>query len=194
MVSKHDAMSSCGQCVALNEVVCPLRRRTRGPRWCTSARTRARASCPRASAPGTRATATAALCRRACVLRMLRVRVPGLLADSVRLSRQLHGVQHGSNGSRVWGCDFCSPLPCYEGERHAFMPKLCLRMPAAWIVSAPWLSAKLASDSALMARRCGARQVQPTAKNARNHSQCDSMLIGDTAGANTYPYIQARLF
>jgi len=35
-------------------------------------------------------------------------------------------------------------------------------------------------------------QIQPTAKNARNHSQCDSMLIGDTAGANTYPYIQAR--
>ena len=33
-------------------------------------------------------------------------------------------------------------------------------------------------------------QIQPTAKNARNHSQCDSMLIGDTAGANTYPYIQ----
>lgn len=33
-------------------------------------------------------------------------------------------------------------------------------------------------------------QVQPTAKNARNYSQCDSMLIGDQAGANTYPYIQ----
>ena len=33
-------------------------------------------------------------------------------------------------------------------------------------------------------------QVQPTAQNARNFSQCDSMLIGDTAGANTYPYIQ----
>jgi hypothetical protein len=25
---------------------------------------------------------------------------------------------------------------------------------------------------------------------ARNYSQCDSMLIGDQAGANTYPYIQ----
>ena len=33
-------------------------------------------------------------------------------------------------------------------------------------------------------------QVQPTAQGARNFSQCDSMLIGDNAGANTYPYIQ----
>lgn len=33
-------------------------------------------------------------------------------------------------------------------------------------------------------------QVQPAAEGARNFSQCDSMLIGDTAGANTYPYIQ----
>lgn len=28
---------------------------------------------------------------------------------------------------------------------------------------------------------------------ARNYSQCDSMLIGDQAGANTYPYIQVGL-
>lgn len=35
-------------------------------------------------------------------------------------------------------------------------------------------------------------QVQPTAAGARNYSQCDSMLIGDRAGANTYPYIQVR--
>lgn len=33
-------------------------------------------------------------------------------------------------------------------------------------------------------------QVQPGATGARNHSQCDSMLIGDEGGANTYPYIQ----
>lgn len=36
----------------------------------------------------------------------------------------------------------------------------------------------------------GQVQVQPTAVGSRNFSQCDSMLIGDTAGANTYPYIQ----
>jgi Fe-S cluster assembly scaffold protein SufB len=38
----------------------------------------------------------------------------------------------------------------------------------------------------------GLVQVQPTATGARNYSQCDSMLIGDQAGANTYPYIQVR--
>ncbi|KAL4423806.1 hypothetical protein ABPG75_012434 [Micractinium tetrahymenae] len=38
----------------------------------------------------------------------------------------------------------------------------------------------------------GLVQVQPTAVGARNYSQCDSMLIGDRAGANTYPYIQVR--
>ncbi|BBM97558.1 Fe-S cluster assembly protein SufB [Marchantia polymorpha subsp. ruderalis] len=38
----------------------------------------------------------------------------------------------------------------------------------------------------------GLVQVQPTAHNARNFSQCDSMLIGDEAGANTYPYIQVK--
>ena len=36
-------------------------------------------------------------------------------------------------------------------------------------------------------------QVQPTAQGARNFSQCDSMLIGDNAGANTYPYIQVGM-
>jgi hypothetical protein len=36
----------------------------------------------------------------------------------------------------------------------------------------------------------GLVQVQPGAERARNFSQCDSMLIGDNAGANTYPYIQ----
>jgi SUF system FeS cluster assembly, SufBD len=40
----------------------------------------------------------------------------------------------------------------------------------------------------------GLVQIQPSAHNARNFSQCDSMLIGDTAGANTYPYITVHLF
>ena len=38
----------------------------------------------------------------------------------------------------------------------------------------------------------GLVQVQPGAERARNFSQCDSMLIGDNAAANTYPYIQVR--
>ncbi|KAL5972668.1 UPF0051 protein abci8, chloroplastic [Asimina triloba] len=46
--------------------------------------------------------------------------------------------------------------------------------------------------SAGNSRNCyrGLVQVQPGAENARNFSQCDSMLIGDNAAANTYPYIQ----
>jgi len=31
-----------------------------------------------------------------------------------------------------------------------------------------------------------------SSRGSRNHSQCDSMLIGDQAHANTYPYIQVR--
>uniref|UniRef100_A0A7S0X8P3 Uncharacterized protein n=1 Tax=Mantoniella antarctica TaxID=81844 RepID=A0A7S0X8P3_9CHLO len=38
----------------------------------------------------------------------------------------------------------------------------------------------------------GLVQVAPSAVGARNYSQCDSMLIGDRAGANTYPYINVR--
>ena len=46
--------------------------------------------------------------------------------------------------------------------------------------------------SAGKSRNCyrGFVQVGLRAENAKNFSQCDSMLIGDTAGANTYPYIQ----
>ncbi|KAM3761564.1 hypothetical protein ACB098_01G277700 [Castanea mollissima] len=48
--------------------------------------------------------------------------------------------------------------------------------------------------SAGHSRNCyrGLVQVQSKAENARNSSQCDSMLIGDTAAANTYPYIQVK--
>jgi Fe-S cluster assembly scaffold protein SufB len=48
--------------------------------------------------------------------------------------------------------------------------------------------------SAGQSRNCyrGLVQVQPSAAGARNYSQCDSMLIGDRAGANTYPYITVR--
>mmetsp|Transcript_3692 Transcript_3692/g.8821 ORF Transcript_3692/g.8821 Transcript_3692/m.8821 type:complete len:472 (+) Transcript_3692:1468-2883(+) len=48
--------------------------------------------------------------------------------------------------------------------------------------------------SAGQSRNCyrGLVQVMPSATGARNYSQCDSMLIGDKAGANTYPYINVR--
>jgi Fe-S cluster assembly protein SufB len=38
----------------------------------------------------------------------------------------------------------------------------------------------------------GLVKMNPTANGARNYSQCDSMLIGDRAQANTFPYIQVQ--
>ncbi len=38
----------------------------------------------------------------------------------------------------------------------------------------------------------GLVQVLPRAVNARNFSQCDSLLMGDKCGAHTFPYIETR--
>src|SRR4029450_2512083 len=38
----------------------------------------------------------------------------------------------------------------------------------------------------------GLVKIGPRAANARNYSQCDSMLIGAKCGANTFPYIQVQ--
>ena len=38
----------------------------------------------------------------------------------------------------------------------------------------------------------GLVKVVPAAENARNYSQCDSLLIGDKCGAHTFPYIDAQ--
>ena len=38
----------------------------------------------------------------------------------------------------------------------------------------------------------GMVRVMKTAEGARNHTQCDSMLIGDKCGAHTVPYIEVR--
>jgi Fe-S cluster assembly protein SufB len=38
----------------------------------------------------------------------------------------------------------------------------------------------------------GLVKILPTAENARNYSQCDSMLMGDRCGAHTFPYIEVR--
>ena len=35
-------------------------------------------------------------------------------------------------------------------------------------------------------------QIRKGAKNARNFSQCDSLLMGDTCGAHTFPYIEIK--
>ncbi len=36
----------------------------------------------------------------------------------------------------------------------------------------------------------GLVRVSPTAKGARNYTQCDSLLLGDKCGAHTFPYIE----
>ena len=38
----------------------------------------------------------------------------------------------------------------------------------------------------------GLVRIQPKAQNARNYTQCDSLLIGDRCGAHTVPYIETR--
>jgi Fe-S cluster assembly protein SufB len=38
----------------------------------------------------------------------------------------------------------------------------------------------------------GLVRIMPTAKNARNYTRCDSLLLGDQCGAHTFPYIESR--
>jgi Fe-S cluster assembly protein SufB len=38
----------------------------------------------------------------------------------------------------------------------------------------------------------GLVRIMPTAAGARNHTQCDSLLLGDQCGAHTFPYIESR--
>jgi Fe-S cluster assembly protein SufB len=38
----------------------------------------------------------------------------------------------------------------------------------------------------------GLVRISPQAENARNYSQCDSLLIGDLCGAHTFPYIEVK--
>lgn len=38
----------------------------------------------------------------------------------------------------------------------------------------------------------GLVKIMPGAENARNYSQCDSMLMGDRCGAHTFPYIEVK--
>ena len=38
----------------------------------------------------------------------------------------------------------------------------------------------------------GRVRILPSARGARNYTQCDSLLIGDRCGAHTFPYVEAR--
>jgi Fe-S cluster assembly protein SufB len=53
------------------------------------------------------------------------------------------------------------------------------------------ISKGISADSSVNSYR-GQVKVMPSAQNARNYSQCDSMLVGDVSRANTYPYIEVK--
>lgn len=53
------------------------------------------------------------------------------------------------------------------------------------------ISKGISSDKAVNSYR-GLVQVLPRAKNARNYTQCDSMLVGSECSANTFPTIEAH--
>jgi len=38
----------------------------------------------------------------------------------------------------------------------------------------------------------GLVRIMPSARGARNYTQCDSLLIGDESGAHTFPYVEVR--
>ena len=48
--------------------------------------------------------------------------------------------------------------------------------------------------SARFAENCyrGLVRIAKTAENARNYTQCDSLLMGDKCGAHTFPYIEVK--
>ena len=53
------------------------------------------------------------------------------------------------------------------------------------------ISKGISADHSVNSYR-GLVKIRPSAKNARNYTQCDSMLVGDQARANTYPTIDVK--
>lgn len=53
------------------------------------------------------------------------------------------------------------------------------------------ISKGISTDKSSNAYR-GQVKILPSAENARNYSQCDSMLVGDQSSAHTYPYIEVK--
>lgn len=53
------------------------------------------------------------------------------------------------------------------------------------------VSKGISADESVNSYR-GQVKISPSAENARNYSQCDSMLVGDRCKANTYPYIEVK--
>ncbi len=53
------------------------------------------------------------------------------------------------------------------------------------------VSKGISADDSVNSYR-GQVKILPSAENARNYSQCDSMLVGDRCKANTFPYIEVK--
>lgn len=53
------------------------------------------------------------------------------------------------------------------------------------------ISKGISCDNSVSSYR-GLVKVMPGAENARNYTQCDSMLVGDKCQANTFPYIEVK--
>lgn len=53
------------------------------------------------------------------------------------------------------------------------------------------VSKGISADESINSYR-GQVKILPSAENARNYSQCDSMLVGDQCSANTFPYIEVK--
>lgn len=53
------------------------------------------------------------------------------------------------------------------------------------------ISKGISADESIATYR-GLVKIMPTAENARNYSQCDSMLVGDRCHANTHPYMEIK--
>lgn len=53
------------------------------------------------------------------------------------------------------------------------------------------VSKGISADESINSYR-GQVKILPSAENARNYSQCDSMLVGDRCRANTHPYIEVK--
>jgi Fe-S cluster assembly protein SufB len=53
------------------------------------------------------------------------------------------------------------------------------------------VSKGISADDSVNSYR-GQVKILPSAENARNYSQCDSMLVGSRSKANTYPYIEVK--
>jgi Fe-S cluster assembly protein SufB len=53
------------------------------------------------------------------------------------------------------------------------------------------VSKGISTDKSVNSYR-GLVKILPTAENARNYSQCDSMLVGSQSQANTYPYLEVK--